>query len=106
MDAKSENILETIATFKYFHIDLIECKTKTNVYHIYTNKKVSQESGVILEGYAFLGKIVWSPRWRQYVFRFVPDMYDSDYVDFSRDCFRDIITFIQKLMDERKRKQK
>lgn len=91
----SEN---TVATYKYFHVNLVEKKRKTNVYDVLTNKTII-ESGV-LPRHILLGKITWSPDWRQYVFRFLGlEGYD---VDMSRSCMRDVITFIQKLMDERK----
>lgn len=88
---------KTVATYEYFHVDLAEKKPKTNVYRVLTNKTVI-ESGV-LPHHILLGKIVWSPKWRQYVFRFVRAGYD---VDMSRSCLRDVISFIQSLMDERK----
>ena len=96
----SKDILpKTVKTFKYFHIDLIQRKPKTNIYHVFTNKKVPCQSGVILERYECLGQILWSSSWRQYIF-------NTEWnIDFSRDCLQDIITFIQKLMDGRKVKK-
>ena len=93
---------ETVRTFKHFHIDLVERKPATNVYNVLTNKKVPYESGVILEGYELLAKILWSPPWRQYVVRFVASDYDTD---MSINCLQDMMDFTQELMNERKRKK-
>jgi len=45
-----------------------------------------------------IGHVFWRGGWRQYVWRMVPD------VDTSRSCGKEIIDFINKLMDERKKK--
>lgn len=83
----SEN---TVSTYKYFHVDLVERKSKTNVYDVLTNETLI-ESGVTPR-HAFLGKILWSPTWRQYVFRFIASKgFD---VDMSRSCNRDVNDFI------------
>ncbi len=89
----------TVARYKYFFVDLVERKPKTNVYDVLTNESVI-ESGVTPH-HDLLGKILWSPTWRQYVFRFLAD--EGRNVDMSRSCNRDVNDFIQKLMDERRR---
>jgi hypothetical protein len=44
-----------------------------------------------------IGIIHWRAGWHQYVFQALPD------VDMSRSCHREIDSFIDKLMDERKK---
>jgi len=43
-----------------------------------------------------IGHIHWRGGWRQYVFQALPN------IDMSRSCHKEIDTFIDKLMDERK----
>ena len=46
-----------------------------------------------------IGEIRWRGGWRQYVFNALPD------IDMSRSCHKEIDTFIDKLMGERKKKE-
>lgn len=53
-----------------------------------------------------LGTVRWESKWRQYVFEvpLVQPEYPAWWVYFSRGCLRDIIDFIDQLMEERKKK--
>ena len=70
-------------------IDFQKLKTpasrKTDVYHVVTK-----------DGNSLLGMISWYPAWRCYSF-----MPNSNCV-FETQCLKDIISFIEKLMLERK----
>lgn len=63
--------------------------TKLHKY-IVINTKFDEEIGIIH----------WRGGWRQYVFQANPD------IDMSRSCQKEIITFIDKLMDEWKKQLK
>ena len=70
----------------YIEFKLIEEKPKTNVYAVTNNK-----SGYIL------GIIKWFGSWRQYCF------FPTEETVYSNGCMKDIIDFINKLMENRKK---
>lgn len=72
---------------KYLHLNfLYKSKTgKTSIYGIYNKDN------------DFLGYIKWNTSWRRY--SFFPDF---DLV-FDANCLQEIINFIKKLMEERKK---
>lgn len=71
----------------YVSFKLIERKPKTNVYEI-----MSESRGNIL------GRIFWYGPWRQYVFEPLPDTV------WSRGCLKEITSFLDGLMEARKKK--
>ena len=77
---------------KYITFNIVELKTKTKVYGVFTSlRSLSNKSkGNVL------GIIKWYSLWRQYCF--FPDANTI----YSQDCLRDIVNFIKKLMKERK----
>jgi hypothetical protein len=79
----------------YIHFELVSDNGRTKIFNVMDNKLII-ESGVTSH-YSFLGQIKWSGRWRQYIF--VPD----GETDWSRGCLQQIIDFINKLMEERKK---
>jgi len=72
-------------TKKYVEFKLVAEKPKTNVYHV--RAKSSGE---------YLGRVAWYFPWRQYVFE------PATATIWSRGCLMEVITFIEKLMEERK----
>lgn len=71
---------------KYVEFLLVGRKPKTNVYNV-----------VSKSDQALLGTIYWEAGWRQYVF----DPWRKTI--WSRGCLKQVIEFIQELMDERAR---
>ena len=71
----------------YVTFSVLEEKQKTKVYAVQ-----SRSDGDIL------GEIKWYFGWRQYVF------FPADDTIWSRGCLQEIVSFIQKLMDERNKK--
>jgi len=65
-------------------------------------KKISPKNGAKMPTYTVINKqfsqrigiIHWRGGWRQYVFQALPD------IDMSRGCQKEIIKFIDKLMEE------
>jgi len=74
----------------YVRFDLLMKLPKTEVYDV-----TSVSSGDIL------GQVRWYAPWRQYCF--TPTTKFSTW--WSRSCFRDIIGFIDELMEERKKEK-
>ena len=70
---------------KWIKFILKEQKLKTQVWNI-----VAKQDGFTL------GYIAWFSRWRKYAF------FPNNHMVFESDCLRDIITFMDKLMNERK----
>jgi hypothetical protein len=70
---------------KYIHFQLLEKKTKTNVYLCLNNKSKD-----------CLGPIKWYPSWRQYCF------FPSVNTVFNKGCMEDINGFIDQVETERK----
>lgn len=70
----------------YVEFVVAEKKPKTNVYSV-----LSKNNGDIL------GRIYWYSPWRQYIFHPAPQSI------WSRGCLKQVMDFIQKLMDERKK---
>ena len=60
---------------------------KTDVYMIYNSTSGN-----------FLGKLLWRFGWRQYVYRYKD-------IDHSRSCLRELASFLDELMEERKKKK-
>ena len=79
-----------IVESKYISIHLVAQKPKTSVYEIRT-KKLFNEVPVVL------GRIWWYGQWRQYAF-----FPETDTV-WNKDCLDTIQTFLQRLMEERKK---
>ncbi len=71
---------------KYIEFNLIEEKPKTSVYSVN-----NLSSGIIL------GTIKWYPAWRQYCF------FPKGNTVYSMGCINDIESFIQNLMENRKK---
>jgi len=71
---------------EYVKFTLAQRKARTNVYFV-----VSKSDNSIL------GRIYWECPWRQYVFHPAPKTI------WSCGCLKQVIDFIQKLMDERKK---
>ena len=80
--------MEVFRQFKYFYIEENQTKRKpkTRVYDVF-----SESSDKLI------GTIKWYAPWRQYC-----NFIEGSTV-WSRGCNRDINTFIQELMDDRKR---
>lgn len=76
---------EVCTTCKHISFVLTETKPKTDVYRVISNS-----------GGEYLATIKWHGPWRQYVVQ--PE---SDTI-WNRDCLRDVIEFIQGLMDARR----
>jgi hypothetical protein len=77
---------------KYVRFELVERKPKTKVYYVVTNKDDAE-----------IGTIKWLGGWRQYCF------FPGNGTVWSRGCLRDIIEFIDYLMEEQqiqRRKEK
>jgi len=74
-------------SYKYIHMTLIGSLPKTKIYSINTIGDNTR-----------IGIIKWYGPWRQYCFLPEPDTV------FSKGCSEHINNFIQKLMDERKKK--
>lgn len=70
---------------KYLTFNLFEKKEKTNVYEVISYLHGDQ-----------LGIIKWFGRWRQYAF------FPHQGTAWNKECLRDIILFIQTLMEDRK----
>ena len=70
---------------KWIKFVLKEQKPKTQVWNI-----VAKEDNFVL------GYIAWFSSWRKYAF------FPNNNMVFESDCLRDIITFMDKLMSERK----
>jgi hypothetical protein len=73
----------------YLDFELIEKKPKTNVYNV-VNK----------ESFRVLGEIKWHGPWRKYCF------FPENNILFDSNCLKEVTTFIEKLMDERKKSKK
>jgi len=71
---------------EYVYFEVAEEKPRTNVYNV-----ISKSEGIVL------GIIYWHAPWRQYIFEAYAGML------WSRGCLKQVINFIQKLMDERKK---
>jgi hypothetical protein len=71
---------------EYVYFEFARAKPRTKVYYV---KSKSDDK--------ILGEIYWWSPWRQYIF----DPWSSTI--YSRGCMKQIIEFIQKLMDERKK---
>jgi len=72
---------------KYVEFELVATKSKTNVYSV-----LSRSSG------DFLGEIKWYGPWRQYCF------FPAQQTVWSKGCLAEVNSFIQKLMDKRKKR--
>jgi len=72
---------------EYIEFKLIDKKTKTSVYSV---ENIKSEMS--------LGTIQWYGAWRQYCFFPIP------HTIFNIGCMEYIIKFIQKLMEEKKKK--
>ena len=70
-------------TKSFIEFELVEKKPKTNVYNV-----ISTSRGDLL------GQIYWYPQWRQYIFE------PNDDTIWNRICLREVITFLQNLMDK------
>lgn len=71
---------------KYVDFELAERKPKTAVYRVVS--KSNRET---------LGSVYWYGPWRQYVFQPEPETI------WSHGCMQQVLDFIQKLMEERKK---
>lgn len=70
----------------YVDFELVEHKPKTDVYEVFSKSSLD-----------VLGRIFWYGPWRQYVFESVSETI------WSRGCLKEIMEFVEKLMQERKR---
>ena len=73
----------------YIDFELIAEKPKTSVFSI-VSKRYGDELGIVK----------WYAPWRQYCF------FPSEETIWNRGCLREVNEFIQKLMDERKKRFK
>ena len=75
---------------KHLSFEIIEEKPKTKVFEIISN----------FDGNS-LGTIYWYPKWRQYVFQPII-LEENENTIWSNDCLRELLSFLDKLKEERK----
>jgi len=73
---------------KWLLINILEEKTKTKVFGIYSKKG------------EFLGMVLWKNGWRQYILEPIRNTI------WAVSCLEDVTRFINELMDTRKRERK
>ncbi len=72
---------------KFLNFTLSHHSTKTSTYHVHSKK-----------GFEFVGIIKWYSGWRRYTF------YPKGGTLYDENCLKEIADFINKLMDDRKKK--
>ena len=77
---------------KYLRIAKMIEKPKTSVYGVFSRSSS-----------ALLGSIYWEFGWRQYVFEVIKSRDKQEKIIWSRGCLKEIIDFIQMIMDAQKK---
>ena len=79
---------------KYLRIAKMVEKPKTSVYGVFSRSSAD-----------LLGSIYWDFGWRQYVFEVVKPRDGQERIIWSCGCLKEVIGFIQMIMDARKKQQ-
>ncbi len=75
-------------SYKWIRFELANDTGKTKAYNV-----------IAKEGSVYLGQVKWFPSWRKYAF------FPSSLTVFETDCLKDIASFLDRLMNDRRIKK-